>query len=99
LTAALLDKSQYKAQIEDIISLSVQKVYQAPEVIEKEVAGYKIIADLLEVICTAFVAKAQDRPGPYDALILKLVPTHAPNRQYRHLRTAHGRCYLRGEFV
>jgi len=72
--AALLDKSQYKAQIEDIISLSVQKVYQAPEVIEKEVAGYKIIADLLEVICTAFVAKAKDRPGPYDALILKLVP-------------------------
>lgn len=76
---ALLDKSQYTAQIKDIISLSVKQVYLAPEVIEKEVAGYKIIADLLTVICTAFVAKANDCPSPYDALILKLVPPiHRP---------------------
>jgi len=34
---SLLDKSTYKAQITDIIALSVDKVYQSQEVIEKEI--------------------------------------------------------------
>ena len=33
---ALLDKSRYKAQIEDIINLSVRNIYQSKEVIQKE---------------------------------------------------------------
>src|SRR5690606_18973152 len=37
---ALLDKSQYKAQIADIIKISIEKVYQSTEVMEKEIAGY-----------------------------------------------------------
>ena len=79
---ALLDKSQYKAQISDIISLSVQKVYQSSEVIEKEVAGYKIIADILAVVCSAFVQQAAGTPSTYDKLILKLVPPiHHPLAQ------------------
>ena len=56
LDVALLDKSRYKAQIEDIIDLSVERIYQAPEVVEKEVAGYKILSDILEVSTEALVA-------------------------------------------
>ena len=32
---ALLDKSKYVAQIDDIISLSIEKVYHSPEVLQK----------------------------------------------------------------
>ena len=44
---ALLDKSKYAAQIDDIISLSVEKVYHSPEVLQKEIVGYKVITTLL----------------------------------------------------
>ncbi|WP_031427186.1 dGTP triphosphohydrolase [Flavimarina sp. Hel_I_48] len=43
----LLEKSSFKAQIEDIISLSVDKIYQSREVIEKEIAGFEILTTLL----------------------------------------------------
>lgn len=51
---ALLDKSKYKAQIDDIIKISVEKVYQSTEVVEKELAGYTILATLLDKFTTAF---------------------------------------------
>ena len=74
LKVALLDKSRYKAQIEDIIRLSVDRIYQAPEVVEKEVAGYKILSDILEVSTGAMVAKLQGNTTSYDQLILKMLP-------------------------
>ncbi len=37
--SALTDKSQFKAQMNDIIKISVKNIYQSREVIEKEVGG------------------------------------------------------------
>jgi dGTPase len=74
LDVALLDRSRYKAQIEDIIKLSVDRIYQAPEVVEKEVAGYKILSDILEVSTEALVAQLQGRASSYDRLILSMLP-------------------------
>jgi dGTPase len=71
---SLLDRSQYKAQIDDIISLSVKKVYRAPEVLEKEIAGYKIISDLLDVYSTALVRKKEDKASNYDRLMINTLP-------------------------
>ncbi|WP_411029573.1 deoxyguanosinetriphosphate triphosphohydrolase [Spongiimicrobium sp. 3-5] len=71
---ALLDKSKYKAQISDIIKLSVEKVYQSQEVIEKEIAGYKIISDILEVYTEALLQKKDGRASNYDNLILHTLP-------------------------
>ncbi len=71
---ALIDKSRYKAQIEDIIKLSVEKIYRAPEVLEKEIAGYKIIADLLQVYATALVRQKEGRAGNYDRLMINTLP-------------------------
>ena len=48
-TTSLLDKSNYKAQVDDIIKISVQKIYKSNNVIDKEIAGYKILNTLLEV--------------------------------------------------
>lgn len=50
---SLLDKCKYEAQINDIIKISVDKIYKSKEVVEKEVAGYRIIGDLLDVFVTA----------------------------------------------
>ena len=76
--AALLDKSQYKAQIEDIISLSVRNIYQSKEVIQKEVIGHRAITVLLENYTQAAVQKWRGDAHTFDKLILSLVPEGTP---------------------
>ncbi|QLE01283.1 deoxyguanosinetriphosphate triphosphohydrolase [Galbibacter sp. BG1] len=71
---SLLDKSKYKAQIEDIINLSVKNIYQSTEVIQKEIVGYKIINQLLDVFCGAVVRTNDGNSTNYDQLILNLLP-------------------------
>ncbi|MGP1991543.1 dGTP triphosphohydrolase [Zobellia laminariae] len=71
---SLLDQSAFKAQIEDIISISVEKIYRSQEVIEKEIAGYKIISDILDVYTNALIRKKENRASNYDALMLKTLP-------------------------
>ena len=69
--SSLLDRSQYSAQVRDIIDLSVNYLYQSDEVIEKEIAGYRIIESLLEVFCNALVNKSLDQATAFDQLIIK----------------------------
>ncbi len=71
---ALLDKSTYKAQIEDIITLSVDKIYRSQEVVEKEIAGYRVIADILEVYTEALVKDMQGNSSNYDRLVIGTLP-------------------------
>jgi len=75
---ALLDKSHYKAQIEDIISLSVRNIYQSKEVIQKEVIGHRAISILLEQYSQASVHKWKGTAQTFDKLILSLVPEGTP---------------------
>lgn len=71
---SLLDKSNYKAQIKDILSLSADKVYRSQEVIEKEIAGYRIIADILEAYSDALVRSKKGSARNYDRLLLTTLP-------------------------
>ncbi len=71
---ALTDKSKYKAQMNDIIQLSVKKIYQSREVIEKEINGYHVLAHLLDTFITAVNNKFEDKMTNYDHLVLKLLP-------------------------
>jgi len=71
---ALTDKSKYKAQMDDIIKLSVKNIYQSREVIEKELVGYQIIQTLLDKFITAFNNKFEGKASNYDKLILKMLP-------------------------
>ena len=71
---SLLEKCKYEAQMNDIIKLSVEKVYQSKEVVEKEVAGYQVIADLLEVFINAANNEFENVPSNYDRLILMMRP-------------------------
>ncbi|MEB3344278.1 deoxyguanosinetriphosphate triphosphohydrolase [Aquimarina gracilis] len=68
---ALIDKSKYDAQINDIIKISIDKIYQSQEVIEKEIAGYEILATLLDRYCIATDNYSLDKASNYDKLILK----------------------------
>lgn len=71
---SLLDKCKFEAQIRDIINISIDKIYKSKEVIEKEVSGYKIIADLLDVFVIALNNKYNQTESNYDSLILNLLP-------------------------
>jgi dGTPase len=71
---SLMDKSQYKAQMNDIIQISIKNVYQSKEVIQKEVMGYKIINSLLDGFCNAYNKKVNGNASNYDELLLKLLP-------------------------
>ncbi len=70
----LLDKCKYEIQINDIINISINKIYKSKEVIEKEVSGYKIIADLLDVFVTALNNKYSGTQSNYDLLVLNMLP-------------------------
>ncbi len=67
----LLEHSRYKAQINDIIKISVEKVYNSNEVIEKEIAGYEILGQLLDAYTTSLDNCITDSKTHYDILILK----------------------------
>ena len=71
---SLLDKCAYEAQINDIIKISVAKIYRSKDVVEKEVAGYKIIADLLNVFIEATNNDFEGKASNYHQLTLNLLP-------------------------
>ncbi len=78
---ALIDKSKYQAQIDDIIKISVANIYQSTEVVEKEIAGYEILATLLDRYCTATNNYNNQEASNYDKLILK---AEGSNFDYTH---------------
>lgn len=71
---ALLDVSQYKAQIKDIINLSINKVYRSKEVINKEIAGYEILNQLLNAYGSLAFNIYNDNLSNYDKLLQNLLP-------------------------
>ena len=71
---SLMEKSKYKAQIEDIINLSVQNIYKSNEVTQKEIVGYKIIHKLLDTFCGAVMRRNTNETTSYDKLVLNWLP-------------------------
>jgi len=71
---SLLDKCKYEAQINDIIRISINKIYKSKEVVEKEISGYRILADLLDVFITAINNSFDGNASNYDKLLISLLP-------------------------
>jgi len=71
---SLLDKCKYEAQVNDIIKISVERIYRSKEVVEKEVAGYRVLSDLLEVFISAINKTYDGNASNYDKLIFRLLP-------------------------
>lgn len=72
--SSLLSQSQYKPQIEDVINISVSHIYQSDEVVEKEISGYVVLQNLLDVFFTAAINDYNDKVTSFDRLILKMLP-------------------------
>ncbi|WP_179316456.1 deoxyguanosinetriphosphate triphosphohydrolase [Winogradskyella undariae] len=70
----LLDVSPYKAQIKDIIDISINNVYRSKEVINKEIAGYQILNQLLESFGKMAFNYYDDNMSNYDKLLLSTLP-------------------------
>jgi len=71
---SLLRKSKYSPQISDILKISVEKIYESKEVIEKEAAGYNIISKLLDTFISCINRNYEGKTNSYDKLIIKLLP-------------------------
>jgi dGTPase len=72
-----LDKSKYEAQIDDIIKISIEKIYQSEEVISKEIAGYKMLSHLLDTYTEALLPEEDQYDSNFNQLVLKSVPNLA----------------------
>ena len=69
-----MEKSKYQAQINDIIKLSIDRIYNAQEVIDKEISGFEIINELLSRYTTAVNNFHETKASSYDKLLIKLLP-------------------------
>ena len=88
---ALLDQSKYEAQIKDIIKLSVENIYQSKDVIYKEIGGFKILNELLNIFTTAISNNFEGNLSNFDSLILKVLPKNIDLKQdslYENLLSA-----------
>ena len=71
---SLLEKSKFQAQINDIIKLSIERIYNAQEVIDKEISGFEIINELLLRFTTAVNNCYENKTSSYDNLLMKSLP-------------------------
>lgn len=88
---ALLERCQYQAQINDIIGISIDKVYQSDEVVQKEIMGYQVLTKLLDAFVGAAIHALEGRANSYDNLLLQLIPegtTFIGNTHYETLLNA-----------
>jgi dGTPase len=92
---SLLDKCKYEAQINDILKLSIEKIYKSREVVEKELIGYTIIATLLEVFLDATNRNFLNKLSNYDKLVINLLPEFLQNpKKTLYLRILSICCYV-----
>ncbi len=71
---ALVSKSQYKAQLDDILDITRDLFYKSDEVVEKEMKGYRVIQYLLDVFIHAVENIARGVPSAYDRLVFQMLP-------------------------
>lgn len=60
--------------MEQIIKLSIDKIYRSKLVLEREAGGYEVIDTLIEVFATAVYANYHETPLPKHKSILRLLP-------------------------
>jgi len=76
LEKPLMDLSPHRAQIEDILDLSIKNVYQSQEVLEKETVGYRVISEILEHFSLAIENIKTQKTKHFDRVILKAFLRH-----------------------
>ncbi len=72
--------------------MSVEKIYQSAEVIEKELAGFTVIGDILKVYTEALLARKENNESSYHKLLLKTLPTPFQNIEGSHYHVLLNTC-------
>ena len=80
LETSLMSLSKYKSQMESIIEISIDKVYQSKEVIEKELTGYKVLNFLLKTFTSSVINWREDKVSAFDELALECIPKEYLNK-------------------
>lgn len=76
-TEALVDQISLNQDLEEIIKISVQKLYRAKVVNEIEAAGFRVLEGLLESLMPAFYKISKNSsPGTKDKILYRLIPDH-----------------------
>ena len=60
--------------LNEIVGISIEKIYHSQKVVEIEVAGYKVLHGLLEVFVPAVIAQFKSETTYRDKLYLRLIP-------------------------
>lgn len=92
---SLLEVGKYKDIRKQIIDKSVEKIYCSQGVMEKEIGGYSVLQNILEIYFEAVVNQFQGRENSYDRLVLKTIPkiyTREEDCLYRKILSVV--CYL-----
>lgn len=63
--------NQFVEQLKVIEKISIEKIYNHPTVLEKEIAGYKVIAGLLEEFVPAVL---EEKKSHYNDKLIRLMP-------------------------
>lgn len=92
---SLMAKSKYLAQMEDIIRISVPKIYQSDEVIQKELKGYQIIQHLLQCGVFASERNFEGKTTNFDRLFLKQIP----EKYWKNINETYHRLLGMAQFV
>ncbi len=82
---ALTDVIPSAPILNEIGSLSVNKIYRSRQVLEREAGGYEVISKLMESFCLAAYEKAFDRACAKNKTIYRLLP-----QEYKILLEAEG---------
>ena len=66
-----MSQSQFKAQINDILKVSKERVYEHPEVLRKELSGHRMLTDILTAYVTAALNTKNQSPRFFDQLLMQ----------------------------
>lgn len=73
--SSLTDDIDSKDVLDDIVSLSIEKIYRSAKVVEIEAAGYGVLNGLLEVFVPSIIAQYKNEVGYKDKLYWRLIPS------------------------
>jgi len=68
---SLMSQSQFKAQINDILKVSKERIYEHPEVLRKELAGHRMLTDILSAYIPAAINTKNQSPRFFDQLLMQ----------------------------
>jgi len=74
---SLADVIPAKAAMEEIINVSIEKIYRCRTVLEKEATGYEVLYGLLEVFFTPVLENFNGKPTHRSKTFFRLLPTEA----------------------